>query len=102
MILRVLTLVLLVASLAFPALARPLRTTGCPSQVAVDVCHAPSPAGIASTRKGPDLPCSPKALPCDSQILPAAGGAITLPAFADAGRTWTDRGHAPPERPPRM
>lgn len=102
MILRFLTLMTLVVSLAVPALAKPLHAKRCPTQSAVEMCNAAQPLGLMPGQSGFEQPCGAKALPCLKAAVPRGAEREETLAFVDAHVAWISQTFGPPEKPPRI
>lgn len=102
MILRFLTLMALVVSLAVPALATPAHEKPCPTQLSFEICHAPQQLGLLSGQSSLELPCGAKAIPCAKGASPSGAEREEVLAFVDAHIAWTSQSYGPPEKPPRI
>jgi len=101
MILRFLTLMALVASLAFPALAEPADAKRCPTQTSFEMCHSPQYQGLASSQGSFEKPCGAKALHCPAGVLPDGLQREGVLFFGEPHMVWTSQTFGPPDKPPR-
>lgn len=102
MILRFLTLMALIVSLAVPALAKPLHAKHCATQPSIEMCHVPQQSALTPSQAGFELPCGAKALPCAKAAVPGGAEREETLAFIEAPLAWISQTFGPPEKPPRI
>lgn len=102
MILRFLTFMALVVSLAVPALAKPLLAKSCPSQSSIEMCYSADHLAVMSGQSSLEQPCGSKALPCLKGVLPDVAEREAVLVFSEAHMAWISQTFGPPEKPPRI
>ena len=102
MILRFLTLMVLVVSLAVPGLAKPAQVKNCPMQSSVEMCHVLPLQGIMQGQFSFEMPCGAKALPCPKGAVPNWVEREAVLSFIETHVAWVSQTFGPPEKPPRI